>query len=100
MNKLNVAKSKALRGDIIKNLYEIYDMPIPISKIEALLRYKTLYSKDDIGKAIAYLSGEKKEFVSIRVNEKDYWASFIKLTPTGVNLAEGDVTDLGVHFSE
>jgi hypothetical protein len=100
MNKLNIAKAKALRGDIIKNLYELYDMPIPLSKIEDLLRYKSFYSRDDIGKAVAYLSGIKKEFVTVRINEKDYWASFIKLTPTGINLAEGDITDMGVQFSE
>jgi len=100
VNDLIIVTSKALRGDIVKNLYNLYDTPIPLSKINDLLRYKTFYSKEDIKRAVGYLAGTKKEFIHIEVNEKDYWASFIKLTPTGVNLAEGDISDVGVRFGE
>jgi len=100
MNRLSVVKAKALRGDIVKNLYEFSDMPIPMSKIEGLLRYKSFYSKDEIKKAVSYLAGAKKEFVTVDINESDYWASFIQLTPAGINLAEGDITDMGVEFGE
>jgi len=100
MNRLNVAKAKSLRGDIIKNLYDLYDMPIPLNKIEDLLRYKSFYNKDEIKRAVSYLAGAKKEFVVVAVNDKDYWASFVQLTPIGVNLAEGDITDMGVSLGE
>jgi len=100
LNNISVAKAKSLRGDIIKNLYIIYDVSIPISKVSNLLRYKSFYSKEEIQKAISYLSGEEKEFVTVEINEKDQWASFVRLTPKGVNLAEGDITDIGVIFNE
>jgi hypothetical protein len=99
-NKLNITKAKALRGDIVKSLYELYDTPIPLSKIDGLLRYKNFYGKDEIKKAVSYLSGAKKEFLEISTNQKDYWASFVRLTPVGVNLAEGDIMDKGVVLSE
>ena len=100
MNPLTVTKAKALRGDIIKSLYDLYDTALPLSKINDLLRYKTFYNKEDIRRAVGYLSGAKKEFIQLEVNDKDYWASFIKLTPAGINLAEGDITDVGVRFGE
>jgi len=100
MNRLDIPKAKSLRGEIVKNLYDLYDMPIPLNKISDLLRYKTFYNKDDIKKAVSYLAGAKKEFVEVKINEKDYWASFVQLTPHGVNLAEGDIKDKGVVFSE
>jgi hypothetical protein len=100
MDKLNITKAKSLRGEIIRSLYDLYDMPIPLTKISDLLRYKTFYTKEDIQKAVSYLAGTKKEFVEIRINSKDYWASFVRLTPCGVNLAEGDIVDKGVVFSE
>jgi len=100
MNNITISKTKSLRGDIIKNLYDIYDMPIPMNKVNGLLRYKNYYSNENIKKAITYLAGSKKEYLTIDTNEKDYWASFVQLTPKGVNLAEGDISDLGVILSE
>ena len=100
MNKLDISKAKSLRGEIVRHLYDLYDMPIPVTKINDLLRYKHFYTKDDIKRAVGYLAGAKKEFVEIEINDKDYWASFVRLTPVGVNLAEGDTVDKGVVFSE
>ncbi|MCL2618163.1 MAG: hypothetical protein FWD98_03810 [Defluviitaleaceae bacterium] len=100
MSLLNVAKSKSLRGDIIRSLYDLYDTAIPISRVHDLLRYKSFYNKEDIRRAVGYLSGDKKEYVQIELNDKDYGASFVKLTPAGINLAEGDITDMGVQFGE
>ena len=100
MNKLEIAKAKSLRGEIVKSLYEFCDIPIPINKIEELLMYKSFYNKNEIKRAVSYLAGEGKKFVSVEVNKKDYWASFIQLTPVGMNLAEGDRPDVGVLFSE
>jgi len=96
MDKLSVAKAKELRGEIIKNLYVCYDHPILISNIHNLLRYKNYNSKDDIKKAFQYLAGIKKEFIQITINEDNYMTSLVQLTPMGINLAEGDITDMGV----
>ena len=96
MDNISIAKAKELRGEIIRQLYERYGCPVPISSINTLLRYKNYHSKEDIKKALLYLSGAKKEFLQVVLDEKDYWASFVQLTPTGINLAEGDITDMGV----
>ena len=99
MDNVSVAKAKELRGEIIRQLYDRYGCPVPISSVNALLRYKNYHSKEDIRKALLYLSGAKKEFVEVFLNEKDYGASFVQLTPAGINLAEGDLTDMGVIFN-
>ena len=96
MDKLGIAKAKELRGEIVRQLYDRYGSPVPVSSIHTLLRYKGYYSAEDIQRAILYLSGEKKEFVAVRSNEEDKGASFVSLTPVGVNLAEGDISDIGV----
>ena len=98
MDKLNIAKAKELRGEIIRRLYDLYGSPVQLSSLGTLLRYKSYNSREDIGKAVRYLSGAKKEYLEVDVNEKDYWASFVQLSPTGVNLAEGDLTDMGVIY--
>jgi len=100
MKRFDISKAKTLRGEIIKNLYDLYDEPIPLNRIMDLMRYKTFYDKRDIKRAIGYLSGIKKEFVQVEADDKEYWASFVQLTPKGVNLAEGDISDMGVVFSE
>jgi len=94
--KLKIAKIKELRGEIIRKLYDCYGAPVVISNINTMLSYKGYHQREDIKKALMYLSGVKKEFVEITINENDYWASFIQLTPAGVNLAEGDISDMGV----
>jgi len=100
MDKLDLAKAKELRGEIIKRLYDCYVDPVRIVSVNSLLRYKGYYSKDDIKRAINYLTGPKKEFIHVVYNEDDYWNSFIQLTPAGINLAEGNITDMGVLFHE
>ena len=54
----------------------------------------------DIKKAVYYLGGESKRYVKLQLNEEDYMESKIWLTPLGVNLAEGDITDVGVDLDE
>jgi len=96
MDRTSIAKAKELRGEIIRQLYICYGTPTPISSINTLLRYKNYYSKDDIQKAIQYLAGAKKEFVEATADEPDGDVAFVNLTPTGINLAEGDISDMGV----
>ena len=99
MDKLGIAKAKELRGEIIRQLYDRYGSPVPVSSIHTLLRYKGYYSPEDIQRAIQYLAGDKKEFVAIDNGEGDKAASFVKLSPAGVNLAEGDISDVGVQLN-
>ena len=103
MDKLSIAKAKELRGEIIRKLYTCYESPVLIASLNTLLRYNGYYSKEDIKRAMNYLSDEKKHednYVRINLDKDDYWASFAQLTPEGVKLAEGDRTDAGVLFNE
>lgn len=100
MDKHEIARAKALRSDIIEKLYDFYGEPVSISTLRNLLRYKTYYSEKNITKAIDYLSGTDKEFVEVEPDENNYWDSLIRLAPKGVNLAEGDIKDMGVVIDE
>lgn len=100
MDKHEIARAKALRSDIIEKLYDFYSEPVSISTLRNLLRYKTYNSEKNITRAIEYLSGEDKEFVEVELDENNYLNSLIRLKPRGVNLAEGDITDVGVVINE
>lgn len=99
-DKLEVARIKELRGDIIESLYSYYGSEVSVGTLRSLLRYKSFNSPDVIAKAIEYLSGAKKEYITVRANEDSFDDTMLKLTPTGANLAEGDIEDLGVLLSE
>ena len=47
-------------------------------------------------KSIFYLGGEGKRYIHVEVNKENWMDSVIWLTPAGVNLAEGDIEDVGV----
>lgn len=97
MDKMEVARNKSLRGDIIKALYNFYGEDIRISHMKSVLRYSG-YNDQEIKKSLFYLGGTKKEYVHIVLDTENYMDSLIWLTPTGVNLAEGDILDVGVEF--
>jgi hypothetical protein len=65
-----------------------------------MLRYKSYITDQGIKKAINYLSGDKKEYIKVALNNESYWDSIVRLTPAGINLAERDVDDLGVMIDE
>ncbi|MBQ8982695.1 MAG: hypothetical protein IJ079_03825 [Lachnospiraceae bacterium] len=98
MNLMEVNKAKELRGQIISRLYEYYGEDISLNVLKSVLRM-SLFGTDitkEIKKAIYYLGGAGKEYVKLVLNEDDYMNSLIWLTPKGVNLAEGDIEDIGV----
>lgn len=95
-----IIKAKELRGDIIERLYDVYGEDVALTTLRNILRYRGHNSDNDIEKAVKYLSGTKKEFIEVMLDEDNYWASLISLTPAGVNLAEGDITDMGVMLDE
>ena len=47
-----------------------------------------------------YLGGEEKRYIHVEVNKDNWMDSLIWLTPAGVNLAEGDIRDMGVELDE
>lgn len=100
MDQMEVAKAKILRGNIVEQLYACYGDDITVANLKQVLSFKGYNSDKEIKKAIYYLTGQKKEYVKLVFNKENYMDSLIWLTPTGVNLAEGDITDIGVCIDE
>lgn len=100
MDRMETAKAKTLRGDIIERLYASYGDDITVGNLKQVLSYKGYNSDKEIKKAVYYLTGAKKEYVKLVYNKDNYMDSLIWLTPVGVNLAEGDITDIGVIIDE
>lgn len=103
MNQLNVmeaAKAKILRGDIIEKLYLYYGNDIKIAVLKSALRANGFVEDAQIRKAIYYLGGTGKHFIHVEVDKDNWMNSLIWLTPAGVNLAEGDIEDVGVELDE
>lgn len=98
MLPIEISRAKALRGNIIEKLYASYGEDISLSVLKGLLRYRSECRELDIKKAIYYLGGENKRYVKLQLDENDYMESKIWLTPLGVNLAEGDLKDVGVEM--
>lgn len=102
MNQVDISRAKLLRGNIIRRLYEFYGEDITLDVLKGVLRMNS-YGYDiekEIRKAIYYLGGEEKRYVKLVLNDEDYMSSMIWLTPRGVNLAEGDLNDIGVDQNE
>ena len=100
MDKLEVAKAKLLRGNIISKLYDFYGDDITVSTLKQVMSYGGYNSDKDIKRAIYYLTGPRKRYIKLVYNKDNYMDSLIWLTPEGVNLAEGDLEDIGVELDE
>lgn len=98
--RLEIAQAKELRGEIVGRLYEFYSEDISLSTIRNLLKYKKYFSDKDVRRAVCYLSGVDKNYIHVETAADDFWDSLVQLTPIGVNLAEGDIHDLGVLLNE
>lgn len=96
MDEMAVAENKVLRGDVIEKLYLTYGTDIRIAALRNALRSKGLIPEDSLRKCIYYLGGEGKRYIHVEVNRENWMDSMIWLTPAGVNLAEGDIEDVGV----
>lgn len=100
LNQMEAAKAKVLRGDIIEKLYTYYGNDIKIAVLKSALRANGFVDDAEIRKAIYYLGGEGKRFIHVEINKDKWMDSLIWLTPVGVNLAEGDIDDMGVEIDE
>ena len=96
MDVLAVSEAKILRGDVIEKLYLTYGTDIRIAALRNALRSKGLIPEESLKKTIFYLGGEGKRYLHVEVNKENWLDSMIWLTPAGVNLAEGDLEDVGV----
>lgn len=96
MDKLEISEVKILRGDVIEKLYMTYGTDIRIAALRNALRSKGLIPEDSLKKCIFYLGGEGKRYIHVEVNKEHWMDSLVWLTPAGVNLAEGDIEDVGV----
>jgi hypothetical protein len=95
---LDILKTKEFRGNIIETLYRYYGEDISLSVLKAALPLSGLLKDTDIRSAIYYLGGREKEYVHLELNKSNYMDSLIWLTPKGINLAEGDIVDVGVKI--
>lgn len=100
MKLIDVAEAKSLRGDIIEKLYGTYGTDIRIVALRNALRARGMITDEDLRKSIYYLGGEGKRYIHVEVNKENWMDSLIWLTPAGVNLAEGDIEDVGVIINE
>ncbi len=96
MKSLEIAEAKTLRGVIIEKLYMTYGTDIRIAALRNALRSKGLIPEESLRKCIFYLGGEGKRYIHVEVKKENWLDSMIWLTPAGVNLAEGDINDVGV----
>lgn len=100
MNEMQVSERKVLRGNVIEKLYKNYGTDLRIAILKNLLRVSGFVTEDELQKAVFYLGGEGKRYIHVTVNEENWMDSLIWLTPAGVNLAEGDLEDIGVIIDE
>ena len=100
MRSLDILKKKELRGAIIERLYGFYGEDISISVLKASLPLSGMLTDTELKSALYYLGGAGKEYIKVVINKASYIDSLIWLTPRGVNLAEGDMEDVGVNRNE
>lgn len=100
MDELYVSKAKILRGQIVTKLYSTYGEDITLNVLKGMLRYTGECRESEIKKAMYYLGGEQKRYIKLLLNEDNDMDSRVWLTPAGVNLAEGDLSDVGVDMNE
>lgn len=98
MNMMEISERKVLRGNVIEKLYDSYGEDLRIAVLKNLLWTCGLMTDNELQKAVFYLGGEGKRYVHVEVNKDNWLDSTIWLTPAGVNLAEGDITDIGVEI--
>ena len=97
---IEILKKKELRGNIVEQLYRFYGEDISLSVLKASLPLSGTLTEADMKSAIYYLGGVEKGYVHLVLDPRNYMDSLIWLTPRGVNLAEGDLKDVGVAMNE
>lgn len=100
MEEMKVIEAKTMRGDIITKLYLNYGVDIRISSLKNALRSRGLVDEKALQRCIFYLGGEGKRYIHVELDRDNWTNSIIYLTPAGVNLAEGDIEDVGVIVNE
>lgn len=96
---MTVTAAKILRGNLFGFLYKHYGKDINIAALRSSLRLKGPVDDEELKKAVYYLGGAEKEYIHVEP-AKTFADGLIWLTPAGVNLAEGDVEDIGVIMDD
>ena len=96
---MTINAAKILRGNLISLLYRYYGTDIKIAVLRSSLRVKGYVDDEELKKAVYYLGGEGKRYIHVEP-AKTFADGLIWLTPAGVNLAEGDVEDIGVIMDD
>ena len=84
----------------MKLLYENQCEKVTVQLIRSMLRYINYSSEKELMKAIDYLSGKEKEYLSIEINADDYEYSLVEIMPKGIDLLENkkELKDIGVNL--
>ena len=99
---LTVNANKRIRGKILMLLYSVAPGPVEVRTITNSLLDAGSISVPDLARQVDYLAG--KGYVTV-IDEEDAEKllrgqvpvdAFLKLTPTGIDLVEGTIEDLGV----
>ena len=96
---IKVNAAKVLRGNVVEILYRYYGTDISLSVLRQSLRARGFTADEDLVRAFYYLAGDGKRYIHVELKEQ-YWDSVIWLKRAGVNLAEGDIEDVGVILDE
>ena len=101
MEQAEVSQNKAIRGYIIRCLVKGYNNTALTRQISNALMAAGLVVSPDISKYLSYLQGAGYiEFTTEKVTAYTAYAkdAVIRLTKSGVDLAEGTVDDHGVDI--
>lgn len=101
MEQAEVRQNKAIRGYIIRCLVKGYNNTALTRQISNALMAAGLVVSPDISKYLSYLVGAGYiEFTTEKVTAYNAYAkdAVIRLTKSGVDLAEGTVDDHGVDI--
>ena len=101
MEQTEVNQNKAIRGYIIRCLVKGYNNTALARQISNAMMAAGLIISPDIGKHLDYLQGAGYiEFTNEKVTAYTAYAkdTVIRLTKSGVDLAEGTIEDAGVDI--
>ncbi|MCX4341416.1 MAG: hypothetical protein OSJ72_17455 [Lachnospiraceae bacterium] len=103
MNRIEIEERKLLRGNVISKLYDRHGEDLRIAVLKNLLRAGGLMTEKELLKAIYYLGdreGRTEPYIHVEKDEDNWLDGKIWLTRTGINLAEGDIDDVGIEGIE
>ena len=93
---LTVNANKRIRGKILMLLYSVAPGPVEVRTITNSLLDAGSISVPDLARHVDYLTVIDEEDAEKLLRGQVPVDAFLKLTPTGIDLVEGTIEDLGV----